>query len=51
MLAPPELMKVHPLGKSPVITDVDIAVAESGAIVEYLVDTYGYFSFYWISVT
>lgn len=41
MLAPPELMKVHPLGKSPVITDGDIAVAESGAIVEYLVDTYG----------
>ena len=41
MLAPPELLKVHPLGKSPVITDGDITVAESGAIVEYLVDTYG----------
>ena len=41
MLAPPELRAVHPLGKSPVITDGDITVAESGAIVEYLVDTYG----------
>ena len=41
MLAPPELMAVHPLGKSPVITDGDITVAESGAIVEYLVDRYG----------
>jgi len=41
MLAPPELLKVHPLGKSPVITDGDISVAESGAIVEYLLDTYG----------
>jgi glutathione S-transferase len=41
MLAPPELRKVHPLGKSPVIGDGDITVAESGAIVEYLLDTYG----------
>ena len=41
MLAPPELLNVHPLGKSPVITDGDITVAESGAIVEYLLDTYG----------
>ena len=41
MLAPPELAQVHPLGKSPVITDGDITVAESGAIVEYLVDTHG----------
>ena len=41
MLAPPELLEVHPLGKSPVITDGDVTVAESGAIVEYLVDTYG----------
>ena len=40
-LAPPELLRVHPLGKSPVITDGDLVVAESGAIVEYLVDTYG----------
>ncbi len=41
MLAPPELTQVHPLGKSPVITDGDATVAESGAIVEYLVDVYG----------
>jgi glutathione S-transferase len=41
MLAPPELRAVHPLGKSPVITDGDVTVAESGAIVEYLVDKYG----------
>jgi glutathione S-transferase len=41
MLAPPELLKVHPLGKSPVITDGDITVAESGAIIEYLVSKYG----------
>ena len=45
MLAPPELSKVHPLGKSPVITDDQpaepVTVAESGAIVEYLVDTHG----------
>ncbi len=49
MLAPPELTRVHPLGKSPVITDGDapgsgdapITVAESGAIVEYLVEAYG----------
>ncbi|MEY2689848.1 MAG: hypothetical protein RL375_4047 [Pseudomonadota bacterium] len=41
MLAPPELRAVHPLGKSPVITDGVVTVAESGAIVEYLVDRYG----------
>ncbi|MRD46319.1 glutathione S-transferase family protein [Caenimonas koreensis] len=41
MLAPPELMKVHPLGKSPVITDRGMVIAESGAIIEYLVETYG----------
>ena len=41
MLAPPELLEVHPLGKSPVVTDGDVTVAESGAIVEYLLDTYG----------
>jgi glutathione S-transferase len=39
-LAPPELLAIHPLGKSPVITDGDITVAESGAIVEYLVGNY-----------
>ncbi len=41
MLAPPELRQVHPLGKSPVVTDGKITVAESGAIVEYLIDTHG----------
>ena len=41
LLAPPELLVVHPLGKSPVITDGDLTVAESGAIVEYLVGKYG----------
>jgi glutathione S-transferase len=41
MLAPPALLAVHPLGKSPVITDGGVAVAESGAIAEYLVDSYG----------
>lgn len=41
MLAPPELKAVHPLGKSPVITDGATVVAESGAIVEYLVERYG----------
>ncbi|WP_020656431.1 glutathione S-transferase family protein [Massilia niastensis] len=41
MLAPPELKAVHPLGKSPVISDGDTVVAESGAIVEYLVGRYG----------
>jgi glutathione S-transferase len=40
-LAPPELKAVHPLGKSPVITDGDITIAESGAIVEYILDKYG----------
>ena len=41
MLAPAELRQVHALGKSPVITDGDVTVAESGAIVEYLVGRYG----------
>ena len=41
MLAPPELRAVHPLGKSPVITAGDLTVAESGTIVEYLIDQYG----------
>lgn len=41
MLAPPSLLQVHPLGKSPVITDGELTMAESGAIIEYLVDRYG----------
>ena len=41
MLAPESLRAVHPLGKSPVITDGALTLAESGAIMEYLVDRYG----------
>jgi len=41
MRAPAALRAIHPLGKSPVITDADRVIAESGAIVEYLVDTHG----------
>lgn len=41
MQAPASLRAVHPLGKSPVITDGDRTLAESGAIIEYLVETYG----------
>lgn len=40
MLAPPELLAVHPLGKSPVIVDDGQVIAESGAIIEYLVGRY-----------
>jgi glutathione S-transferase len=41
LLAPPELKRIHPLGKSPVITDGAHTLAESGAIIEYLIDRYG----------
>jgi glutathione S-transferase len=41
MLAPASLRAIHPLGKSPVITDGEATLAESGAIIEYLVETYG----------
>src|ERR687886_332254 len=41
MLAPPELRRVHPLGKSPVIEDDGRVLAETGAIVEYLVGKAG----------
>ena len=41
MQAPPELKAVHPLGKSPAITDDGVTMAESGAILEYLVQKYG----------
>ena len=41
MLAPESLRQVYPLGKSPVITDSDLTIAESGAIIEYLVGHYG----------
>ncbi|WP_256384049.1 glutathione S-transferase family protein [Photobacterium toruni] len=39
-LAPPELKNIHPLGKSPVIEDNGAVIAESGAITEYLIQTY-----------
>jgi glutathione S-transferase len=41
LLAPPELRAVHPLGKSPVISEDGKVLAESGAIMEYLVETHG----------
>jgi glutathione S-transferase len=41
MLAPPELKAIHPLGKSPVVTDGDKVIAETGAIVDYIIQTYG----------
>ena len=41
MRAPPELRAVHPLGKSPVVTDDGLTIAETGAIVEYIVDLAG----------
>ena len=41
MLAPPALLKIHPLGKSPVITEDGVTVAESGAIIEYLLERHG----------
>jgi len=36
-LAPPELVAIHPLGKSPVITDGDVVINESGAIIDYVI--------------
>lgn len=41
MLAPKELKAIHPLGKSPVLTDGDVVMAESAAIIEYILQTYG----------
>jgi glutathione S-transferase len=41
MLAPSSLRAIHPLGKSPVVTDNGLTLAESGAIIEYLVEQYG----------
>ena len=40
MLAPPELRAIHPLGKSPIVVDGDLVLAESGAIIETLVERY-----------
>ncbi|MEJ6788790.1 glutathione S-transferase [Brevundimonas sp. BR2-1] len=39
-LAPPELMAIHPLGKSPVVDDGDVRLAETGAIIEYLLEAH-----------
>jgi glutathione S-transferase len=41
MLAPPELRAIHPVGKSTVITDDALTIAETGAIIDYLITTYG----------
>ncbi|MGB5131092.1 MAG: glutathione S-transferase N-terminal domain-containing protein, partial [Steroidobacteraceae bacterium] len=41
MLAPPSLREVHPLGKSPVVVDGGLTIAESGAVIEYLIERHG----------
>jgi glutathione S-transferase len=41
MLAPPEYKALHPIGAAPVITDGDLVLAESGAIVDYIMARYG----------
>jgi glutathione S-transferase len=41
MAAPPEMKRIHPLGKSPIIEDEGIVIAETGAIIEYLVEKAG----------
>jgi glutathione S-transferase len=41
MRAPASLQAVHPLGKAPVVTDGDVTLAESGAIIEYLINRHG----------
>jgi glutathione S-transferase len=41
MLAPPSLLAVHPLGKSPVVVDEGVTLAESGAIIDYLAERHG----------
>lgn len=41
LLAPPELKAIHPLGKAPILTDGEVVVAESGAIIDYLAEHYG----------
>ena len=40
MLAPPALKAIHPLGKSPVLDDGEARIAETGAIIEYLLETH-----------
>lgn len=44
-LAPATLKLVHPLGKAPVLTDGEVTVAESAAVIEYLIDSYGQHEF------
>ena len=39
--APPELKEIHPLGKSPIVTDNGVVYVESGAIIGHIIDTYG----------
>lgn len=41
LLAPRELRAIHPLGKSPILQDGEVTLAESGAVVEYLIERYG----------
>ncbi len=41
ILAPPELKALHPIGAAPVITDGDLVLAESGAVIEYIIARYG----------
>ena len=41
LAAPPELKRVHPLGKSPILTEGDLTLAETGAIVTYIAETHG----------
>ena len=43
MMAPKSLRAIHPLGKAPIITDTNgnVTLAESGAIIEYIINTYG----------
>src|SRR5262245_14102790 len=41
MLAPPDYKALHPMGTAPVITDGDLVLAESGAVVEYIIARYG----------
>ena len=41
MLAPPEYKALHPIGTAPVITDGDLVLAESGAVIEYIIGKYG----------
>jgi glutathione S-transferase len=41
MMAPPAMKEIHPLGKAPIIQDGDVTLAESGAIVEYILERHG----------